>query len=120
MANISASLGGVTLTNINIPFIEKPLENATDVTTLDFTTYTDFSNNKKEWEINFKKLDETTYNQIRDVYELQFINGTYPNFVCSYYDINTHVRMYINDKDIRQDGCYIYGVTLRLVMKTTS
>lgn len=115
---ITATLGGLTLQDFTIPFLQKPLENAVDVTTLDFTTYTDFVNRKREWELNWLVLSEDDYNDLYALYEAQFSTGDYPTFICPNYSIDTPVRMYINDKDIRKNGCNIYNVTVRLIEKT--
>jgi hypothetical protein len=117
MPNISGTLGGFTLPTFAIPFIEKPLENAGDVLTLDGTLYSDFVNQRREWEINFKVLSESDYDDLRAVYDTMFSTGTYPTFICSYYSINTPVRMRLNDKDIRFDGGCIYDVSITLTQE---
>jgi hypothetical protein len=116
--NITATLGGLNLQNFTVPFQEEPLDNATDVTTLDFTIYTDFVKRKRRWTLNWYVLNESDYNDLYDVYTNQFDTSTYPTFVCAYYSINTPVRMYLNTKDIRKDGCLIYGVQVTLVEET--
>lgn len=113
--NVTGTLGGVQLEEFTIPFNETPLENAVDVTTLDFTVYTDFVNQKREWELNWRVLDESQYNAIRAVYDTQFTTGVYPTFVVPYYGINSKVRMYINAKNIQKDGCHIKDVQIRLL-----
>lgn len=115
MANLDATLGGVAISEFTIPFLERPLENATDVFTLAGETYTDWVSQGLEWTINFKQLSKADYDALRDVYDDQFVNGVYPTFVLAYYSINTQVRMYINDKDIRWDGECVYNVSIRLV-----
>lgn len=113
--NVTGTLGGLQLEPFTIPFLEKPLENAVDVTTLDFGLYTDFVNQKRQWTLNWALLDESEYNDLRAVYDSQFITNAYPIFVVPYYGINVSVRMYINDKDIRKDGCDIRNVEVILV-----
>lgn len=116
--NITGTLGGLTLQPFTIPLLVTSLENAVDVTTLDFSIYTDFVNQKNQWELNWGKLDETDYNALKAVYDSQFSTGNYPTFVMPYYSVNTTVRMYINEKDIRKDGCYILGVQVTLIEST--
>lgn len=116
--NLTGTLGGLQLEAFVIPFIETPLENSQDNTTLDFTMYTDFINRKREWELNWKVLTEDQYDDLKAVYDSQFTTHTYPTFVVSYYSISTPVRMYINPKDIQRDGCQIRDVQVRLVEET--
>lgn len=115
MANISPVLDGLTLPPLAIPFIETPLENATDIITLSGDMYTNFVNQRQEWELNWNKLDEADYNAIYAIYANQFTNAVYPVFELPYYNINVSVRMYINEKDIQNDGCWVRNVTVRLV-----
>lgn len=112
---LDGTLGGVTLQPFNIPFLETPLENAVDVTALSFKTYTDFVNQKREWEISWKVLTESQYNDLKAVFNSQFATGDYPNFVVPYYSIDVPVRVYINSKDIRKNGCQVWNVGIRLV-----
>lgn len=118
MSNVEGTLGGLQLQPFTIPFTQSTLENAVDVTTLDFTTYTDFVNRKYAWELNWGKLDEADYDALIAIYDAMFTSSTYPTFICTYYSINTPVRMQINDKDVRKDGCYILGVRVNLTQKT--
>lgn len=115
--NVTGTLGGLTLPAFTIPFLRKTVENAIDVTTLDATQYTDFIGLKDEWELNFAKMDESDYNDFIGVYESQFSTGDYPDLVLPYYSVNTPVRMYINDQDVRADGCWMRDVQFRLVRK---
>lgn len=118
MSNVVGTLGGLSLQPFNIPFEEKPLENAVDVMSLDSTLSTDFVNRRREWDIAWKVLTEDQYNDLKAVYDAQFSSGIYPTFIITYYSINTPVRMYINEKDIRKDGCEIWNVKIKLVQKT--
>lgn len=118
MANLNFTLGGVALEVPTIPFLDKPIENAADVLTLDGTIYTDFVNQRREWEISWGVLDEDEYDDLKAVYDSQFSTGDYPTFLLPYYSINTPVRVYINDRDIRKDGCEYRNVRIRLVKQT--
>jgi hypothetical protein len=120
MSQVIGILAGVQLKPFVIPFLQKPIESAVDVTSLDMTMYTDFVARKEEFEINWAVLTDDEYNALRAIYNAQFSTGTYPVFEIPYYSINTQVRMYINDKDIRKDGCQIRNVQIRLVQKAAS
>lgn len=113
-----ATLGGLTLKEFTIPLLVTTLENSVDVTTLDFTMYTDFANRKNEWSLHWAKLDESDYDDLKAIYDSQFSTGDYPTFVFPHYSVDTPVRVYLNERDIRQDGCYMVNVTARLVQKT--
>lgn len=117
MSVITGTLGGVTLPILEVPFLETPLENAVDITTLGQNTYTDFVSQKRQWELNWTVLTEAQYNALKAVYNTQFSTGVYPTFVVPYYSINTQVRMYINDKNIQSNGCDIVGVKITLIEK---
>lgn len=114
MSSVIGTLGGVTLPNFTIPFEESPVENAVDVTTLDSTLYTDWVNKKRQWTLNWGVLNEVEYGQIYALYEGQFSGIDYPHFIISYYGIDVPVRIHINNKDIRKDGCEVWGVALTL------
>lgn len=118
--NVTGTLDGLQLEPFTIPFLERQLENAQDITALDGTIYTDFINKKNQWELNWTILHEDQYNALKAVYDDQFSNATYPEFVCTYYSIDTPVRMYINDKDVRKDGCWIRNVQVTLTQESSS
>lgn len=114
MPNITGTLGSLQLETFTIPFAESPIENAVDIITLDGTLYTDFINKSREWTLNWAMLHEDDYNALKTIYDTQFTSGQYPVFELPYYSINVPVRMYINSKDVRRDGCNIMNVNVRL------
>lgn len=110
-------LDGQTLPEPNVPFLQKPTEAAKDVVTLGGYMYTDFTSRSLQYELNYARLDEADYTVIWDIYTSQFTDFDYPLLTIADYDIyNYPVRVIINDKDIRRDGCYIYGVTVTLIL----
>ena len=112
---VTFTLGGLVLEVPSTPFIEKNRENASDIMVLDGSIYTDFISNKKGWEINFGKLTAEQYNALRAVYDSQFTTLEYPTFDVPEMSINTPVRMYINDKDIKGYGDWVSNVTITLL-----
>lgn len=116
--NLEFTLGGVTLEVPTVPFLDKPVENATDVVTLGGDIYTDFISRRRKWSLRWAVLSDTQYNALKAVYDLQFTTFTYPTFLMPYYSINTPVRMEINDKDIRMDGCQIRNVQIELTQQS--
>lgn len=118
MSNINTvtfTLGGLVLEVPSSPFLEKNRENASDVVVLDGSLHTDFISNKKGWEINFGKLTAAQYIALKAVYDNQFTTLTYPTFVVPVMEINTPVRMYINDKDVKGYGDWVSNVTITLL-----
>ena len=116
--NLTFSLDSLTLQVPTVPFLDQPLENATDIVTLGGDMYTDFISQRRSWKLRWAVLDETQYNNLKAIYDAQFSTSTYPTFVLPYYSINTPVRMHINDKDIRKDGCQIRNVEIELIRST--
>lgn len=112
--NMTGTLGGVVIDKFTIPFLERSIENAADVVTLDGTMYTDFININKEWTINFEELCHADYNEIKTVYNNQFSNGEYPTFVLPYLTVNASVRMWINERNVQKDGTSVRGFQVRL------
>lgn len=109
-------LNDVELPVFSTPFIENVIENAKDVVTLDGTMHTDFVNQRQGFSLKWDTLSIDEYEIIRDIYNLQFSNGEYPEFTCDYYDaVDVPCRMYINDRDVRVMGCEVYDVVVRLV-----
>lgn len=95
------STGTVQLPPFEVSLNTDTLENATDVTTLDFNLYTDFINSKRQWVMGWDSLTEDEYDSIREMYEEQFSLFEYPYLTISYYGIvDVPVRMYMNRKAV--------------------
>lgn len=99
---ITLSVNGVDYPPLELDFVNKNLENATDIVTLDNSMYTDFvSNTFDQWKIQYDSLTEDEYDIIRSHYEAQFTDYQYPLLSIPYYGVSSvPVRMYINEKDI--------------------
>lgn len=111
---ITATLGGVALPDLEVPFIESPIEHATDVETLDGSLFTQFSGQHRQWELSWESLTEAEYDAIRAVYDTQFSTNTYPTLAVPHYSISVPVRMKINDKDIWNNCGEVQNVKLTL------
>lgn len=100
-ATLENSLTSLDLPPIELDFINTPIENATDVQTLDGNIYTDFVNMKAAWTFNYDSLTQDQYDEIRAIYDSQFTLFEYPKITIPFYSITDRfVRMYINDKNI--------------------
>jgi len=115
---VTGTLGGLELQPFAVPFLETPLEQATDVTTLDGHLYTDFTAQRREFELNWSELTLDQYNELRGVYDSQFSTASYPLFSCDYYSLhNVACRMHLNTRDVRVNGCEVYDVKVRLIQQ---
>lgn len=100
---IIAYLNDLELPALGVPLTETTIENATDIVTADNNVYTTFavSSNKRGWTIRFDLLREDDYNQIKAIYDDQWINYQYPTLSIPYYNIeDIPVRMSISPKEI--------------------
>lgn len=111
-ASLTDANGTVNLPAIEQQFLNKNIENATDVITLAGDIYTDFVNQKTQWTFNYDSLTEDQYEAIRAVYDSQFTLLTYPTLNIPYYSFSASCRMYINDKDIWNHCGDVQDVTL--------
>ncbi len=116
MAAINGTLGGLTLQPFDVPFTETPIEQAVDIVTLDGSLYTDFTAQRQSLELNWSHLTLDQYKALRAVYNDQFNNAVYPEFTCSYYDMDrVPCRMTINTRDVRVNGCEVYDISVTLI-----
>lgn len=111
---ITSTLNGDAMPRIERDFLEAPIENAIDVTTLDNSLYTDFAGNShNSWTYNYDLLTQDEYDALRAIYESQFTDYQYPLLSIPYYSVTDQpVRMYINDKNIWDNCGSIAGVQI--------
>jgi len=98
---ITATLNGIAMPPIEQKFLKRPLENATDVVTLDGNMYTDFISLNEAWEFNYVIMTEAEYDLIKAAYEAQFTTYEYPLLSIPFFGITDQpARMSINEQDI--------------------
>lgn len=103
---IQATLTGSGMLPYALPpiehdFINTPTENAADVVTISGDMYTDFTSQESTWEFNYSSLTEAQYAAIREIYDSQFTEYTYPTLSIPFFSLEDKpVRMYINEKNI--------------------
>lgn len=91
------------------------IPNETDITTLGGTLFTDFVNNRREWEVGWKLiLEDTDYDTIQDLYLEQYENQTYHLLQFDAYGIYTPVKMNISAQKIKHNGTLIEAFTITL------
>lgn len=118
MAQIVAILGGAELPALHTPFIQQPIENASDQVTLDGTLYTDFVSQRRAWQLHWEILSEDEYNLLKSLYDQQFADEAYHDLTIDYYGLaDVPVRMTINERDIRNDGACMLNVNVTLTEK---
>lgn len=107
-------LGGVTLPKPST-FKRTLVPNETDVVTLGGNLYTDFVNNRREWQVSWQNiLEETDYQAIQDLYLAQYENETYHHLFFPAYDIYTPVKMNISEQKIKMNGKLVENFTITL------
>lgn len=117
MSNIVVALGGVTLPTPDLPFTRPVTPNETDVVTFDGTLYTDFTSYRRTWQLHWGRLSAEAYEAIEAIFQAQYTTGSYPVLQIDYYDIFVPVKVQMNDKNIRKDGCDIVDVGITLLEK---
>lgn len=103
---ISATLNALVLPRIERNFIQTPIDQITDIVTLDNSMYSDFAGDRyNSWTFNYANLTEDEYNTIKAIYDEQFTLFQYPTLTIAYYSVSAvPVRMSINPKSII-DNC---------------
>lgn len=102
---ITATLNGVDMPPIEIEFLSKPQEIATDVQTLSGDIYTDFVNQTNVWKFSYSLISEEDYNVLKGIYDSQFTTYQYPLLSIPHYALEDKpVRMYINERNV-WDNC---------------
>jgi hypothetical protein len=101
----------LTLPLLEVPLSEQPIENATDVQTLDGNVYTDFIAQKRLWSHTWQTLSQSEYNALRAFYDRQFTSFKYPALTIDHYAVSSvPVRMTINTKEIISHGGEVANV----------
>lgn len=108
-------VNGIEWPNVHTPFIKVPVEDSTDITTIDGTLYTNFTDKKRAWKLHWSDMKMTDWNNIQDAYDLQFSTGVYASVDIPFFNITgLKMRISINDQDIRCFGVKLYDVDVTL------
>lgn len=101
---------------LQAPFVLTPLENSTDVTTLDFNVYTDFTGSqKRQWVQSYPYLTKAEYDSLVGYYNRQFTLFKYPTIsVSSEGVVNVPVRMTVTQRDVIDNCGTVSGFTITL------
>lgn len=114
MANINVYLGGHLLPVPDVPFKRSLATSESTNQTLDNTIYTDFSNYRRIWSLQWGRLSATNYDLIMEVFEAQYANEAYPILQIDLYNIYAAVKMSVSDQDIQMDGDCIVDFSITL------
>lgn len=115
MANIEVYLDGQLLPTPDVPFIETTTPNESDNYTLNGTLYTDFTNYRRSWRLQWARLSASQYDMIREIYNNQYVTEAYPILRIDHYDVYFPAKINISDKDIRFDGDCIADFSITLL-----
>lgn len=80
---LTDSTESLTLPDLNPPLDVVPLEGAVDVVTLSNSIYTNFTQNKRQWEHTWAYMDEDDFNALLGFYDRQRSTGVYPSVTIS-------------------------------------
>lgn len=107
-------LGGVQLPKFKT-FKRVDTPNEADVMTLGGNLYTDFINQRREWQIGWELLTSEDHDTIMAIYRRQYQNESYHMLQINAYGIYVPVKMNISTQNIKYNGSLIenFSVTLK-------
>lgn len=110
---ITDSTGSLTLPALEVPLTISPIEGSTDVQTLDYNIYTDFTTIKKLISHSWAYLTEDQYNDLKGYYERQFTLFQYPRITISELSItDMTAKMTLNPQAIIDQCGTVSNVTV--------
>ena len=110
---ITATINGWQMPAIELDFIDTPIENATDVITIDGSIYTDFVNQLKEWTFNYSTMTKAEYDRLRSEYDKQFTSYEYPTLEIPFFGFSGKTRMYISQAKIWNNCGDVEGIEVK-------
>ena len=110
---ITATVNGWQMPPIELDFIDTPIENATDVITIDGSIYTDFVNQLKEWTFNYSSMTKAQYDRLRAEYDKQFTLYEYPTLEIPFFSFSGKTRMYISNAKIWNNCGDVEGIEVK-------
>lgn len=114
MPDMKMFLGGQELPKPTT-FVRTLDPNETDNLTLGGTLYTDFINNRREWQVSWKLMTVEDYQIIHDLYMAQYANEAFHVLDFDAYSITEPVKINISDQNIRFNGNFVenFHITLK-------
>jgi len=97
------------------PIVQRYIDSAIEVTTLDLNVYTDLLSRKRSWTIQWGYMDKTSYSNLRFIIESQFANLELPTLSIPDFRVqNVVVKATLNDHSVVDRSGLVENVELTL------
>lgn len=97
------------------PIVQRYIDSAIEVTTLDLNVYTDLLSRKRSWTIQWGYMDKTSYSNLRFIIESQFTNLELPTLSIPDFRVqNVVVKATLNDHSVVDRSGLVENVELTL------
>jgi hypothetical protein len=97
------------------PIVQRYIDSAIEVTTLDLNVYTDLLSRKRSWTIQWGYMDKTSYSNLRFIIESQFTNLELPILSIPDFRVqNVVVKATLNDHSVVDRSGLVENVELTL------
>jgi hypothetical protein len=92
----------------------KTVRNDVDVKTLEGRLYTDFRDGSEEWEIGFGNIRREVWQNLKNIYNSQYLSKEYPLFVYPKYFVSYRVKIEISDEPYFLNGVLVNSPSVTL------
>ena len=97
------------------PIVQRYIDSAIEVTTLDLNVYTDLLSRKRSWTIQWGYMDKTSYSNLRFIIESQFTNLELPTLSIPDFRVqDVVVKATLNDHSVVDRSGLVENVELTL------
>lgn len=97
------------------PIVQRYIDSAIEVTTLDLNVYTDLLSRKRSWTIQWGYMDKTSYSNLRFIIESQFTNLELPTLSIPDFRVqDIVVKATLNDHSVVDRSGLVENVELTL------
>jgi hypothetical protein len=97
------------------PIVQRYIDSAIEVTTLDLNVYTDLLSRKRSWTIQWGYMDKTSYSNLRFIIESQFTNLELPTLSIPDFRVqNVVVKATLNDHSVVDRSGLVENIELTL------
>lgn len=97
------------------PIVQRYIDSAIEVTTLDLNVYTDLLSRKRSWTIQWGYMNKTSYSNLRFIIESQFTNLELPTLSIPDFRVqNVVVKATLNDHSVVDRSGLVENVELTL------
>ena len=97
------------------PIVQRYIDSAIEVTTLDLNVYADLLSRKRSWTIQWGYMDKTSYSNLRFIIESQFTNLELPTLSIPDFRVrDVVVKATLNDHSVVDRSGLVENVELTL------